>query len=250
MTGFFSRFLGDGDWNLESVKPPWGARPSIYDHVSAHIIEGEYGLAEGGDTLPDEAEAFGEDDLRWISGGLDGAFGHHVGASDENETAKTVLKLLKAVLNKASDGDVEKLYAAMKDGSSIDFIDPLLDLIVDDGGIDAARLYSLAIWLATEAADREPVKPTARISGCVTSAAPTARLPPWIRLKVPAGMPQASTAAAMACAANSPVPGWAEWPLTTTGHPAASADAVSPPAVEKASGKFEAPKTATGPVGT
>ena len=38
--------------------------------------------------------------------------------------------------------------------------------------------------------------------------------------------------------------------MTTTGHPAASADAVSPPAVEKASGKLDAPKTATGPIGT
>ena len=44
--------------------------------------------------------------------------------------------------------------------------------------------------------------------------------------------------------------GWAGWPLTTTGQPAASAEAVSPPAVEKASGKLLAPKTATGPSGT
>jgi hypothetical protein len=56
-------------------------------------------------------------------------------------------------------------------------------------------------------------------------------------------------AASIACATISPVPGWAECPLTTTGQPAASAAAVSPPAVEKASGKFEAPKTATGPIG-
>ncbi len=46
------------------------------------------------------------------------------------------------------------------------------------------------------------------------------------------------------------VPGCAGWPLTTTGHPAASAEAVSPPATEKASGKLDAPNTATGPSGT
>jgi hypothetical protein len=56
-------------------------------------------------------------------------------------------------------------------------------------------------------------------------------------------------AASMAWATISPVPGWAEWPLTTTGQPAARAEAVSPPAVEKARGKFEAPNTATGPMG-
>src|SRR2546421_474630 len=35
----------------------------------------------------------------------------------------------------------------------------------------------------------------------------------------------------------------------TTGFPAASAEAVSPPATEKASGKLLAPQTATGPMG-
>ena len=46
------------------------------------------------------------------------------------------------------------------------------------------------------------------------------------------------------------MPGCDGWPLTTTGQPAASADAVSPPAVQKASGKLLAPNTATGPIGT
>ncbi len=45
---------------------------------------------------------------------------------------------------------------------------------------------------------------------------------------------------------SSDVPGWAEWALTMTGQPAASADAVSPPATENASGKLLAPKTPTG----
>ena len=53
----------------------------------------------------------------------------------------------------------------------------------------------------------------------------------------------------MARPTSSEVPGWASWALTTTGQPAASAEAVSPPATEKASGKLLAPKTATGPSG-
>jgi hypothetical protein len=36
--------------------------------------------------------------------------------------------------------------------------------------------------------------------------------------------------------------------LSTTGQPAAKADAVSPPATENASGKLLAPNTATGPI--
>ncbi len=85
----------------------------------------------------------------------------------------------------------------------------------------------------------DPVKPTALISGCCTSASPTSRLPPWIRENTPGCVPVARTAASIACATISPVPRWAEWPLTTTGHPAASAAAVSPPAIEKASGCAE-----------
>src|SRR5699024_12695284 len=58
-----------------------------------------------------------------------------------------------------------------------------------------------------------------------------------------------SIAALIACATISEVPGCALCALKTTGQPAASADAVSPPAVENASGKLLAPKTATGPSG-
>ena len=43
------------------------------------------------------------------------------------------------------------------------------------------------------------------------------------------------------------VPGCALCALTITGQPAARADAVSPPATEKARGKLLAPNTATGP---
>ena len=64
---------------------------------------------------------------------------------------------------------------------------------------------------------------------------------------VPAGRPHSSTALTMARATSSDVPGWAEWAFRTTGQPAAKADAVSPPATENASGKFDAANTATGP---
>ena len=83
------------------------------------------------------------------------------------------------------------------------------------------------------AATRDPVNPTALISGCCTSASPTSRRPPWTSEKLPAA-PQCRIAASIACAIISPVPGCAEWPFTTTGQPAASAEAVSPPATEKA----------------
>ena len=47
---------------------------------------------------------------------------------------------------------------------------------------------------------------------------------------------------------NSQEAGCAGCALKTTGHPAARAEAVSPPATENAKGKLLAPKTATGPI--
>ncbi len=54
----------------------------------------------------------------------------------------------------------------------------------------------------------------------------------------------------MAAAASSLVSGWSGCALTTTGQPAASALAVSPPGTLNANGKLEAAKTATVPIGT
>ena len=67
----------------------------------------------------------------------------------------------KAALKTPTDDRVAKLYTALKDGSAIDCVDPLLEQIVNDGNVNADRLHDVAIWLATKAADREPVKKTA-----------------------------------------------------------------------------------------
>ncbi len=95
----------------------------------------------------------------------------------------------------------------------------------------------------------EPVKPTAMTRGSCTSAWPRARSGPEISENTPSGSPASRTAASIAAPASALVPGCAGWPRTSTGQPAASAAAVSPPATENASGKLLAPNTATGPTG-
>ena len=72
---------------------------------------------------------------------------------------------------------------------------------------------------------------------------------PCTRPNVPAGAPAEASAAVTAAAVCSEVTGCASCALTTTGQPAASAEAVSPPATENANGKFDAANTATGPAG-
>ncbi len=153
-----SCFSDSGKWDLDAVEPPWDARPSIYEHIRAHIVDGEAGLSAGGDELPDEAEVFGEGGVRWAAGAMDGVFGHHAGGGDQRAAAEKIFGLLEAVLERPTTERVSELYEALGEGSSIESVDPLLRLIVDDGGIDADRLHDLAVWLATGAADREPVK--------------------------------------------------------------------------------------------
>ncbi len=82
----------------------------------------------------------------------------------------------------------------------------------------------------------EPVKPAAATSGCRTSSMPASK--PCTRPITPAGRPVSAAARRSRAALSSEVAGWSGWALTTTGQPAASALAVSPPGTEKASGKL------------
>src|SRR5580658_1468100 len=92
-----------------------------------------------------------------------------------------------------------------------------------------------------------PGHPEAATAGCRSSRSPAST--PWTRPNVPAGAPADASAPATTSAVTSEVTGCPSCALTTTGQPAASAEAVSPPATEKANGKLDAANTATGPAG-
>ncbi|MCY1235778.1 hypothetical protein D9M72_484070 [compost metagenome] len=122
----------------------------------------------------------------------------------------------------------------------------LMLLISAYTGIGCGR--ALAVRINAMPPAREPVKPTAWIAGFETSAVPMTLPAPTSSENTPSGRPAACTAFWITRPTSSDVPRWAECALTTTGQPAASAAAVSPPATEKASGKLLAPNTATGPM--
>ena len=82
----------------------------------------------------------------------------------------------------------------------------------------------------------EPVNPAALTSGCLISSTPASK--PWTTVTTSSGRPARAAARRSTEAASSEVAGWSGWALTTTGQPAASALAVSPPGTEKASGKL------------
>lgn len=151
-------------WSLASVQPPWDPRrTSIRDHIAAHLgADGR--VTEAGQTLPDEPD---DNRLRWIPGGLDGAFGHHGNPGGARDQARLIHRALGVVLDNASDRKLETFYDQLLAGSALECVDPLIERVLDTGDLDPERLEALALWLATLAPDREPVKIAIALLGLV-----------------------------------------------------------------------------------
>ncbi len=84
----------------------------------------------------------------------------------------------------------------------------------------------------------DPVKATAVMRGSRTASTPVCS--PSISANTPGGAPAASSAALTTAAVRRDSWGCPGWALTTTGHPAAIALTVSPPATLNANGKLPA----------
>ncbi len=154
----------NGAWDLANVERPWRDGVSIYSHISEHVAPDAVGLREGGNRLPDEVD---DGDIKWAAGALDGAFGHHGGGGNETTRARMLHRALKVVLDDASSGKIRKLYDQLLGAGVLEFIDPLLQLIVEKQDLDAERLEELAVWIAENAPDREPVKFAIAVLGIV-----------------------------------------------------------------------------------
>src|SRR2546430_14011687 len=98
--------------------------------------------------------------------------------------------------------------------------------------------WSAAILARASPPPVEPVKPAAAMAGCRSSLSPACT--PGIRPNVPAGAPAEASAPATISAGTSDVTGCAPCALTTTGQPAATAEAVAPPGTGDANRKFDA----------
>lgn len=147
-------------WDLAAMRPPWGERPSIYEHVLRHVPDVGVGLRAGGDKLPDEAIVRGEHQISWVAGALDGVMGRHAGGGDEAEheaLVRDVFEALERALRAPTQGNIDKLYKQVGESGVLGVIDPLVERIAN-ASLPEDRLEELARWLATKAADREPVK--------------------------------------------------------------------------------------------
>ncbi len=134
-----------GVWSLETVEPPCDNRPSIFRHITSHIAADAKGLTEGGEQLPDEEQTFGAGQLRWVAGGLDGAFGHHATSGEAKDRAREIHKVFSAALDSPTNKALSNLYASVREGA-LDCVDPFLELLLKGRDFDPEldRLESAA----------------------------------------------------------------------------------------------------------
>jgi hypothetical protein len=161
------RFFKQPPWDLGTVSPPWGDRPSIYGYIAAHIQAG-HSFSGAEERLPDEAEAAEKVGVRWASGALDGVFGHHGGADETESAAEAIVAELQALTEKATKDRAKRLYSLLSTSSTIDHVDALLSMVTQSAKLQTDRVRAVARWLAIGAPDREPVKTALAILGVVS----------------------------------------------------------------------------------
>jgi hypothetical protein len=129
--------------------------PSIYELLRENL-DAAGRLTDSGLTLPDEDNVRARG-IRWVAGGLDGAFGHHGRSGHEKARAAEIARLCVAVATNRSGADTQGLYAAVADDSVLEIVDPLVEELARRRSEHPA-LHDLGHWLATTAADRGAVK--------------------------------------------------------------------------------------------
>lgn len=136
----------------------WKDQESIFDFIKRHI-DNQYDCLQDSDIkLPDETKLFTDDDLHWVSGGLDGAYIHNFGVKSERKIVNKISKLLLSIAKNGSEKSKSELYKILEKDSVIDFIDPALEKTTSRGISAEPYLYDFAKSLAFHSPDRGPVK--------------------------------------------------------------------------------------------
>jgi hypothetical protein len=152
--------LGDKDDERGDDSPamPWDQSPSILEVVSSHIVKDKPGLTEDGDTLPDEERIATGSKIRWAAGAMDGVLTHHMGKTESDEAVRKIVELVVAYAHQPTTTNKAAVYNNIIDQHIVSLIDPVIQALVNEKGVDNSRLYELAHAFVTESPDREPVK--------------------------------------------------------------------------------------------
>ncbi|MHB9133163.1 MAG: hypothetical protein ACYDBB_19005 [Armatimonadota bacterium] len=141
-------------WDISLVTPPWGSRPSIYQHLLAYLSPG-IGLLEGGDKLPDDKLVYPKGRLRWVAGAPDVLIAH---PSPDATMMEEMYTAIHALTEESTDERAAVLYEISVSHTTMDYIDPFIRQVAERRELSPDRMHAIAHWLTTEAADREVVK--------------------------------------------------------------------------------------------
>lgn len=156
-------------WTSGRLPEPWdNARRAIYEFLLQNVDETTGNLIDSHIKLPDERKP-ADNKMRWGAGSMEGAFGHHFGKEDDAKGAERIFSTLKAVINNPSETKIKRFYDLISDDSALNYVDPLLELIVNDPVLNDEKLVRFSIWLAKSAPDRGPVKVGIALAGVTTS---------------------------------------------------------------------------------
>lgn len=142
-------------WPVDLPKVWDAGRPSIFEFLQARPAAA--GSDDAIHNLPDD-DIFhgGAGEVRWAAGARDGVGSHHAGQTGKAE--KAVLSALAAASKAPSTRHLKTLYSLLLQEGTLDFIDPVLSAIRSDPPPYLDGTYKIAMWLATQSPDREPVK--------------------------------------------------------------------------------------------
>jgi hypothetical protein len=163
---------GTGSARDAFVPPPWDpGRHAIHAFLRSQSAHGSPRPPD----LPDEGLQPAARSLRWAPGALDGALGHHFGT--ESDGAREIFDALFAACASPTTQTLRRLYETMLHGSgAIGAADSLISLLVATPPSDIEALYRIAVWLAEESPDREPVKFGIVLLGCIRADEPPTEL--------------------------------------------------------------------------
>lgn len=131
----------------------WEAdRISIYDFLNTRSAAESFQDL----PLPDEEKIIAVGGMQWVPGGLDGAFGHHGGSGGSN--AEDVFSALQRACKSLTANNLQSLYSSVMKVNALENADNLVSTLSESSSINTDTLFRIALWLATQSPDREPVK--------------------------------------------------------------------------------------------
>ncbi len=135
----------------------WELPPTIYQHIQQHIHPEQFGLTEGGSALPDDWAIQQRDGHRWVPGAFDSML-QHAPAEVIGEVNEELVQLILDDVMLGMPGRRERLYEMVRNDKVAGTLNELVQMVGDATMPEDDTLFELAMWLATESRDREPVK--------------------------------------------------------------------------------------------